>query len=231
MRRWIWCRLINSCGRLLDGLLSWQFVKESYPSISKIDCKNQPSSHECSCCFTTNERMAGTSIKLCFRFCHANIKAGRFLHCHHHRWLCLASQHAELVIGLGPCIGTNSAYQRDRWYVINSKTSSAELARLSWIWVILLATHCERDFRIHPCSVYGNQGLLTVLKRFLAFWWGWNYRHGRTSTGRDRDEQFTFSWQFYTTGNNWKTFWNLWCCCIYAVRSKYRAAWCSCHDS
>jgi hypothetical protein len=65
----------------------------------------------------------------------------------------------------------------------------------------LLATHCERDFRIHPCSVCGNQRLLTVLKRFLAFWRGWNSRHRRTSTGRDRPEQFTFSWQFCTTLN------------------------------
>jgi hypothetical protein len=30
--------------------------------------------------------------------------------------------------------------------------------------VILLATHCERDFRIHPSFVYGNQRLLTALK-------------------------------------------------------------------
>ncbi len=222
---WVWCTLINSCGRFLDGLVSWQFLKESYPSISTIDCKNQPSSHECWCCFTTIERMAGTSIKFCFRFCHADIKAGRFLHCHHHRWRWLASHHAELVIG------TNSASKRERWYVTKWKTPSAELVRLSSICVLLLATHCERDFRIHPRSVYGNPRLLTMLKRFLAFWWGWNYRHRRTSTGRDRHEQFTFSWQFYPTGNNWRTFCNLWCCCIYANRSKYRGAWCSCHGS
>jgi hypothetical protein len=74
--------------------------------------------------------MAGTSIKLCFRFCHANIKAGRFLHSHHHRWLWLASQHAELVISIAPCIGTNSAYKRQRWYVTKSKTPTVELARL-----------------------------------------------------------------------------------------------------
>ncbi len=175
--------------------------------------------------------MAGTSIKLCVRFFHADIKARRFLNCHHHRWLWLASRHAEQLISIGPCIDRNSANKRQRWYVTKSKTPRAELPRLSWIWVILLATHCERDFRIHPCSVYGNQRLLTVLKSFLAFWWGWNYRHRRTSTGRDRDDQFTFSWQFYTTGNNWRTFCNLWCCCIYAVRSKYRGGWCSCHGS
>jgi hypothetical protein len=61
--------------------------------------------------------MAGISIKFRFRLSHADIKAGRFLHCHHHRWLWLASQHAELVIRIGPCIGTNSAYKRERWYV------------------------------------------------------------------------------------------------------------------
>ncbi len=175
--------------------------------------------------------MAGSSFKFCFRFCHAIIKAGRFLHCHHHRWLWLASQHAELLISIGPSIGTTFAYKGQRWYVTKCKTPSAELARLSWMWVILLATHCEGDFRIHPCSVYGKQSLLTLLKRFLAFWWGWNSRQRRTSTGRDRHEQFTFSWQFYSTGNNWRTFCNLWCCCIYVVRRKYRAAWCSCHGS
>ncbi len=156
--------VINSCERFLDGLVSWQFLKESYPWISTIDCKNQPSSHECRCCFTTNERMAGTSIKFRFRFCHADIKAGRILHCHHRRWLWLASQHAEFVISIGPCIDSNSAYKRERWYVTKWKTPSAELAQLSWICVILLATHCERDFRIHPSFVYGNQRLLTALK-------------------------------------------------------------------
>jgi hypothetical protein len=141
VRGWIWCRLINSCGRFLDGLVSSQFLKESYPSISRIDCKNQPSSHECTCCFTTNERMAGTRIKFRFRLCHADIKAGNCLHCHHHRWLWLASQHAELAIRIGPCIGTNSAYKREWWYVTKSNTPSAELARLSWIWVILPASY------------------------------------------------------------------------------------------
>jgi hypothetical protein len=75
--------------------------------------------------------MAGTSFKFSFRFCHAHIKAGRFLHCRHHRWLWLASQHAELVITIAPCIGNNSAYTRERWYATKSKTPSAELARLS----------------------------------------------------------------------------------------------------
>jgi len=98
-------------------------VKESYPYISQIDWKNQPSSHECSSCFTTNERTAGTSIKLCFRFCHADIKAGRFLHCHHHRWLWLASHDAVLVISICPCVGNikKSTYERARWYATKCK--------------------------------------------------------------------------------------------------------------
>jgi hypothetical protein len=31
VRWWVWCRLVNSCGRFLDGLVSSQFLKESSP--------------------------------------------------------------------------------------------------------------------------------------------------------------------------------------------------------
>jgi hypothetical protein len=77
--------------------------------------------------------MAGTSIKLCFRFCHADIEAGRFLHCHHHRWLWLASHDAVLVISICPCVGIikKSTYERERWYATKCKTPNAEQASIS----------------------------------------------------------------------------------------------------
>jgi len=59
------------------------------------------------------------------------------------------------------------------------------------IWVILLANHCRRDLQTHPSSVHWNQRWLTVLNNPCILM-GRNYRHRRTATGRDPDDQFAW---------------------------------------
>jgi len=59
-------------------------------------CRNQ--FHERRRCHTSNERIAGTRVKLRFGFCDADIKAAASLHFHQHPCLWRASPHAEAGI-------------------------------------------------------------------------------------------------------------------------------------
>lgn len=157
--------------------------------------------------------MAGSSVRLNFGFCDADIKANHSLDFHQHRWSWPASQQTETVISRRAYfwIIKNSTNKRERWYVTICKTSRmmAEQTSVSnranpesesifcqllivdetCVRIIVLCIDTRRDwlFLNYPCVLMGG-----------------NCRHTRRATGRDPDEQFAF---------RWKTFFEHWWSC------------------
>ncbi len=171
--------------------------------------------HDCRHCNTTNQRMAGTSVKLRFRFCDADVKAARSFHFHHHRCLWPASPHPEAVSS------------KRWWYVTECKTSPMRAKQASvFNWANLesdlifcqLLTVDETCVHILVLCIDTRCNWLCLNN--LCVLMGRNCRHRRRATGRSPDERFAF---------RWRTFF-YWCCCgVYFVRSKYRVTGCDFH--
>ncbi len=159
--------------------------------------------------------MAGTSVKLRFGFCDADVKAASSLHFHHHRCLWPASAHPEAV-----------------WYVTECKTSPMRTKQASvcnWANLESELIFCQvfivDDTCVRILVLCIDTRCNWLCLNNLCLLMGRNCRpHWRRATARHRDERFVFSW---------RTFFFHWCCCgVYFVRSKYRVTGCGfhCHE-
>ncbi len=207
--RWIWFWLRR------NTLLPHSFGRVLWSSI-RDGCRNE--FHECRRCKTTDERMAGTSVKLRFGFCDADIKAAPSRHFHHHPCLWPASPHAEAVIS------------KRWWYVTKCKTSpmtAKQACVCNWANLESDLIFCQLfivdDICVRILVLCIDTRCNWLCLNNLCLLMGLNCRpHRRRAAGRDRDERDALSW---------RTFFFHWCCCGF-VRSKYLGTGCSfhCHE-